>query len=196
MRSATFSSGLRLSYSTVVVVILSLLAASCTEPPPPPEVVMESDDPVTPFIGTWDLVDWRIVDPSGEVVFPWGEDPRGQLIYTRTGRMSAHLMTAPPESENGSGPGAGEDGGDGTEDGGVRQDLSYWGSFIVDPDARTVTHRVTGSSASSWVGSNQVRGFEFLGEDRLLLTAPQGSSAGGQGAPHRLTWVRVRPPAR
>lgn len=137
---------------------------------------MESDDPVAPFVGTWDLVDWRIVEPSGEVVFPWGEDPRGQLVYTREGRMSAHLMASPPDPADGSGG---------------RRDLSYWGSFSVDPDAETVTHHVTGSSAPGWPGSDQIRSFQFLGADRLLLSAPRGPSSGAT-APHRLTWVRVR----
>jgi len=142
---------------------------------------MESDDPVAPFIGTWDLVDWRIVDPSGDVTFPWGEDPRGQLVYTREGRMSAHLMGSFAESDGGSGG---------------LQDLSYWGSFSVDPDAEIVTHHVDGSSVPSWVGSEQARSFEFLGEDRLLLSAALGSSGGGAASPHRLTWVRVQRPIR
>lgn len=177
-----------------LAVVLGLVA--CTEPPPPPpEVMMERDEAAAPFLGTWDLVDWRIVEPEGEVIFPYGEDARGQIVYTDDGRMSAHLMGL-PDPESGPDGGSGSPRSDG-EDGGAREDgpfqsFSYWGSFTVDPAAETVTHHVIGSSSRSWVGSDQVRGFEFLGEDRVVLTAPRTLPDGSTGAPQRLTWVRVR----
>lgn len=142
---------------------------------------MERDDPTTPFLGAWELVDWRIVQPSGEVTFPYGEDARGQIVYTDDGRMSAHLMRLPDASEA-----------TGGSDGGGFQSFHYWGDFTIDLDAETVTHHVLGSSSESWVGSDQVRGFEFLGEDRVILTAPRTLADGSTGPPQRLTWVRVQ----
>lgn len=166
----------------VVALVVTAFGMACAEPPSqPPEAMMESDDPAAPFLGAWELVDWRIVQPSGEVIFPYGEEARGQIVYTDGGRMSAHLM----ELSNGS------EGADDVE-GGEFQSFHYWGDFTVDPDAGTVTHHVIGSSSESWVGSDQVRGFEFLGEDRVILTAPRTLSDGSTGAPQRLTWLRVQ----
>lgn len=166
----------------LAALLLVALGGACTEPPPPPpEVLMESDDPAAPFLGAWELVDWRIVQPSGEVIFPYGEDARGQIVYTDGGRMSAHLMELSEGSE----------GSDAAEGSGF-QSFHYWGDFTVDPDAETVTHHVIGSSSESWVGSDQVRGFEFLGGDRVILTAPRTLSDGSTGPPQRLTWVRVQ----
>ncbi|MFP3948074.1 MAG: lipocalin-like domain-containing protein, partial [Longimicrobiales bacterium] len=121
--------------SVWVVVTLAVVAAGCTEPPPPPpEAMMERDDPAAPFLGAWELKDWRVAEPSGEVTYPYGEDARGQIVYTDEGRMSAHLMRPPDESEAS----------DGDEEEGF-QSFHYWGTFTVDLDAETVTHHVLGS---------------------------------------------------
>ena len=121
-----------------------------------------------PFLGAWDLVDWRTTDAAGNVRFPYGEEAQGQVTYSADGRMSAHLMR-PPEDPADAPP----------------QYLAYWGTFSVDPSARTVTHHVIGSDQRNWIGSDQVRGYEFQGDDRLVLSL--GSN--------RLTWVRARSPA-
>jgi len=122
--------------------------------------------PVTdPFLGAWELVDWRTTDAAGTVRFPYGENAQGQVTYSPDGRMSAHLMR-PPENPA-----------DAPE-----QYLAYWGTFTVDAAARTVTHHVIGSDQRNWIGSDQVRVFEFVESDRLILSL---------GA-NRLTWVRAR----
>jgi len=121
-----------------------------------------------PFLGAWDLVDWRTTDDAGNVRFPYGEDAQGQVTYSADGRMSAHLMRPPEDPADA-----------------PSQYLAYWGRFSVDPSARTVTHHVIGSDQRNWIGSDQVRGFEFVGSDRLILSL--GSN--------RLTWVRARSPA-
>jgi hypothetical protein len=123
---------------------------------------------IDPFLGAWDLVDWRTTDATGTVRFPYGEDAQGQITYSPDGRMSAHLMR-PPEDPADAPP----------------QYLAYWGRFTVDASTRTVTHHVIGSDQRNWIGSNQVRGFEFVDSDRLILSL--GSN--------RLTWVRARAPA-
>jgi hypothetical protein len=116
------------------------------------------------FVGAWDLVDWRTTSASGEVRFPYGEDAGGQITYTAEGRMSAHLIRSDDPAQRPS------------------QYLSYWGRFSLDATARTVTHHVMGSDQANWIGSDQVRGFAFESDDRLILSA----------GTNRLTWVRVR----
>lgn len=128
-----------------------------------------------PLIGTWELVDWRSVDGSGEVTFPWGEDPRGQIIYSAE-RMSAQLMRLP-------------DSGEGPE--GFR-DLSYWGTYDLDEENGTVTHHVLGSSSESWVGSDQLRGFRLDGPDRVTLLVLGRVGEERSSPSSELTWERVR----
>jgi len=121
------------------------------------------------FVGAWELVDWRATTASGEVRFPYGEEAQGQITYTADGRMSAHLMRAPEDPSDA-----------------PPQYLSYWGRYSLDAGAGTVTHHVIGSDQANWIGSDQVRAFDFEGDDRLVLSL--GSN--------RLSWVRVRPATR
>jgi Lipocalin-like domain len=46
------------------------------------------------LLGTWLLVDWRIAYPDGRITQPFGERPRGCIIFTDDGWMSASLMRA------------------------------------------------------------------------------------------------------
>ena len=119
----------------VVALVVTAFGMACAEPPSqPPEVLMESDDPAAPFLGAWELVDWRIVQPSGEVTFPYGEEARGQIVYTDGGRMSAHLMQLSDGSE-----------GSADVDGSGFQSFHYWGDFNRKPrlpaDEGTMTGR-------------------------------------------------------
>jgi hypothetical protein len=118
------------------------------------------------FVGAWELVDWRTTTAAGEVRFPYGENAQGQITYSGNGRMSAHLMRPPDDPADA-----------------PSQHLSYWGRFSLDEAGGTVTHHVVGSDQANWIGSEQVRGFDFQGDDRLVLSL----------GTNRLTWVRVRP---
>ena len=117
------------------------------------------------FLGAWTLVEWTSVS-DGETTYPYGPNPAGQIVYTSTGRMTAALMR-PPES-------AGEN---------PQQFTAYWGSYTVDMAAGTVTHHVEGSVSARMIGTDQVRRFRFVGEDRIVLSP---------GGPSELTWVKVR----
>ncbi len=120
---------------------------------------------VEDFIGAWELVDWRVTDSADGVRFPYGENAAGQISYSANGRMSAHLMRPPADPADA-----------------PPQHLAYWGRFSLDVEAGTVTHHVIGADRENWIGSDQVRGFTFESDDRLVLSA--GSN--------RLTWARVR----
>lgn len=140
--------------------------------------------------GTWRLVSYRLISAEGGTTYPFGETPEGQIIYTATGEMSAHLMY--PGAEPGDLSGL-----DATE---VfarvsRTYIAYYGAYTVDAVAGTVTHHVRGSLRPTWVGTNQVREFELLDGDRSSLTAttPRDTnfSVNYVGA-NVLIWERVR----
>ena len=116
------------------------------------------------FLGAWTLVEWTNVR-DGEIFYPYGEDPIGQIVYTESGRMTAVLMPSPVPGEFPS------------------QFVGYWGGFSVQSEAGTVTHHVEGSHSSRMRRTDQVRYFRFEGADRLVLS-PGGDS--------ELTWARVR----
>jgi len=127
---------------------------------------------VRDLTGTWRLVSYRLIGADGDTTYPFGETPEGQIIYTATGQMSAHLMY--PGAEPGDLSGL-----DATEIFArvSRTYIAYYGRYTVDVDAGTVTHHVQGSLRPTWVGTDQIREFELLGSDRLSLTAspPRGT---------------------
>ena len=44
------------------------------------------------LIGAWRLVSFEVDDATGPVTRPFGDDPKGSLIYTDTGQFSAFVM--------------------------------------------------------------------------------------------------------
>ncbi len=49
--------------------------------------------------------------------------------------------------------------------------MTYFGRYEIDEQLATVTHIVEGSLFPNWVGSQQVRYYQFE-EDRLTLRTP------------------------
>ena len=48
------------------------------------------------LLGAWRLVAWFEIKPSGERVYPLGEDAIGQIMYTADGHVAAQLMCRQP----------------------------------------------------------------------------------------------------
>ncbi len=141
-----------------------------------------------PFIGTWRLVSAEFYVTGGETSFPLGEDPQGLLIYDACGNMAAQLMRPgrPPLASGDQRTGTTEE---------IREAfegyVAYFGSFTVDPQAETVTHRVTASLLPNWIGEPQVRYYEISGDTLVLRTPPIQS--GGREIVGSLVWTRCRP---
>ena len=134
------------------------------------------------FLGSWGLVSFEHVLPSGEGLRLFGDSPSGLLLYQAGGRMSAHVSVGSPAKF------ASDDtleATDGEAAEAWRTYFGYWGSFKVYAEERVVVHRVEGSSFSNWIGTEQVRHFRFEGANRLILEAQ--SSSGHS----KLIWQRL-----
>ncbi len=140
------------------------------------------------FPGTWRLKRYERRRADGSSYLPLGENARGLLLYTPDGYMSGQIMRpGRPRFQGGALSGGSE-----AE---IRAALlgyvAYFGAYAVDERARTVTHEVIGSWYPNFVGSRQVRHYEFDGPDRLLLrTPPRGS--GRDARTDLLVWERAR----
>lgn len=44
------------------------------------------------FVGAWRLVAFQEEKPDGEVIYPYGKDAAGLLIYDASGRISVQIM--------------------------------------------------------------------------------------------------------
>jgi len=143
-----------------------------------------------PFVGTWALISWVVSDETGQLNHPYGKTPKGQIIYTVNGRMSAQLMHPGAVL-----PDVSELRGDEVIGKVASTFLAYYGTYSVDSVTQTITHHVEGSLLSSIIGTGQVRHYQFLEKDRLELSAitegPQIRNMGTNGS-NVLIWERIQ----
>ena len=120
---------------------------------------MATSDIAPGLLGTWRLESLQLrMEDTGEVVKPFGPDPRGSIIFTLDGRMMTVITAsrrAPPETE--------------TEMAAAfRGMMAYTGRFTVEGD-RVVTE-VDAAWNPAWEGTQQVR-IVHVENERLTLTS-------------------------
>jgi hypothetical protein len=73
--------------------------------------------------------------------------------------------------------------------------VSYYGKYTIDPIAETVTHHLEDSSLPGSRGIDNIRYFEFQGDNRLLLSVAEDGKGGllpRKDTTYRLLWERVK----
>ena len=119
------------------------------------------------FVGAWELVTFESIAADG--TRRPGNYDKGQINYDASGRMSAHLMNATDKANH--------------------RYLGYYGPFVVDEAKGIVTHIVDGSSNASWVGSRQVRYYQFSPDNQQLTLSVRNAEGRVTGT---LVWKRSR----
>ncbi|MEO6794606.1 MAG: lipocalin-like domain-containing protein [Mycobacterium sp.] len=124
------------------------------------------------ILGGWELssFDSRDAD-TGAVSHPLGVAPRGLILYTGDGYMSAQLTT-----------GTDADLPDGTY-------IAYGGRFHVNEDTATVRHDVTVSALPELLAGPQLR---QAGVDGDQLTLSATTTNDGVTSHNTLIWLRRR----
>ncbi len=114
------------------------------------------------IIGTWRLDSRSIRQADGSESFDpkYGAHPVGYISYDRTGHMSVQFMR--PDR-----PKASLDGYE-----------AYFGTYSVDEQKKTVTHRIEGHLLPDRVGQDLVRGVEIQGDELTLIIRNSTSAAG------------------
>ena len=136
--------------------------------------------------GTWELEKWTTTLADGTVIYPFGEEAYGKLIYDEYGQMTALFMA---------------DDRDLMSSADIRERkpeeallafntfFAYAGPYTIDQDSSFVLHTVEACSNPNWVGRTQKRQFN-LQKDKLILSTPpiavEGS--GNQASSQILIW--------
>jgi hypothetical protein len=129
------------------------------------------------IVGSWDFVVAEVTAPDGKKSFPFGETPKGILIFTADGRFvqihvagdvpkiaSNNRMTATPEEYAAI----------------MRGSLSVFGTYTLDEAKKTVTYHIVSASFPNWEGGAQTRVIDRLTADEFVNTNP--NVAGGRGS--------------
>ena len=129
------------------------------------------------IVGTWNFVVAEVTAPDGKKSFPFGETPKGILIFTADGRFaqihvagdvpkiaSNNRLTGTPEEYAAI----------------MRRSLSVFGTYAVDEEKKTVTYNIVSATFPNWEGEAQTRTIDKLTEDEFVNT--NAGIAGGQGS--------------
>jgi hypothetical protein len=129
------------------------------------------------IVGTWNFVVAEVTAPDGKKSFPFGETPKGILIFTADGRFaqihvagdvpkiaSNNRLTGTPEEYAAI----------------MRRSLSVFGTYAVDEANKTVTYTIVSASFPNWEGEPQTRTIDKLTEDEFVNT--NSGIAGGRGS--------------
>jgi len=138
------------------------------------------------FSGAWRLVSYEFRTSDGSIIYPFGEEVQGTIIYTETGHYSAQLMRKDRlRLKSGDQMKA--------TDEEVRSNfegcISYFGTYHVDETANIISHIVEGSIFPNMEGKEQKREFEFSEKRLQLRTHP--IKLDGEKAIGTLEWERV-----
>jgi hypothetical protein len=153
-----------------------------------------SAEPEQNEVGKKLLGAWRLVSVEGtSATFHYAYDhPTGIIIYDRSGWMSVQIDVKGARTPFVSGPASGT-----AEEKVAAFDnyVAYYGPYTVDLKAQTITHHLQDANQPNSRGVNNVRWFEFQGNDRLLLI-PREDGKGGvierKNASYKLLWERIK----
>jgi hypothetical protein len=126
------------------------------------------DKESAPIIGAWKLISFE-VRRENDVVYPFGKNAQGIIMYTDSGLMSVHLMR-PDRPQFASG-----DQLRGTDEeikANYEGFVSYYGPYELNRKEGFVIHHLEGSLFPNWEGTSHKRFFEFSGNQLKLITPP------------------------
>jgi len=133
------------------------------------------------IVGTWEFVVAEVKAPDGKKSFPFGETPKGILIFTADGRFAQiHVASDVPRiASNNRLTGTAEE-----YQAIMRRSLSVFGTYTVDENKKTVTYTIVSSTFPNWQGEAQTRTIDKLTGAEFVNTNP--NVAGGRGSASNL----------
>jgi len=140
------------------------------------------------LIGAWSLVSYeeRPVDGSPSF-FPMGTSPKGIIMYTPDGFMSAQL-SQPNRKPFTSGDWFQATDAEFKNE--ATSYIAYTGPFHVDEEKHHLTHSMFISLFPNWIGQTQPRLVRIEG-DQLFLSTANPISSGGKTVNSHLAWRRA-----
>ena len=157
-------------------VAISLLVLTGAAMLMPPSSVAFAGGLADKLVGTWRVVRFVDINPSGKVTYPFGQKPRGYVVYDPTGHLSVQIMRVPAQPTFV----AGDDdkGTDAEVRGAYDGFVANFGTYRVDEAHSVVTHVVEGNLKPSYTGTEQPRPFKLDGDVLIIKVRDKDGSSG------------------
>lgn len=128
------------------------------------------------IVGTWIFGVAEVVAPDGAKSFPFGETPKGMLIFTADGHFSQiHVAGDVPKiASNNRLTGTPEE-----YAAIMRRSIAVFGRYTVNEEKKTVTFNIVSASFPNWEGEAQERSIDKLTAEEFVNT--NNNVAGGRG---------------
>lgn len=129
------------------------------------------------LVGAWDFVIAEVKAPDGKVSLPFGDKPKGTIVFTSDGRFAQiHVAGDVPKIASGNRlKGTPEE-----YTAIMQRSISAFGRYTVDEAKKTVTFHIVSASFPNWEGEAQTRTIDKLTDEEFVNTNP--SVAGGRGS--------------
>jgi hypothetical protein len=127
------------------------------------------------LVGTWNFVIAEITAQDGTKTLPFGDAPKGQLIFTADGHFSqVHISSGLPRIASNNRL-AGTDADNRAI---VQGTLALFGTYSVDEAKKTLTFNITASTFPNQQGTTQTRTIDRLTETEFRNTNPAAARDG------------------
>lgn len=137
-------------------------------------------------VGTWLLQSWVSTDAeTGAVVNVFGEHPTGYLIYTAGGHMAVVLTADGREKLSGDRYNTPVE----ERARAFSSSVAYSGTYEITPEG--IMHHVKASSFQNWVGTDQFRYADVVGDTMTVKTPPLKGPPDGKTKVTTLVFKRL-----
>jgi hypothetical protein len=127
------------------------------------------------LVGTWNFVIAEITAADGKKTLPFGDKPKGQIIFTADGHFSqVHISSGLPRIASNNRL-AGTDADNRAI---VQGTLALFGTYSVDETKKTLTFNIVASTFPNQEGSSQTRTIDKLTADEFRNTNPAAARDG------------------
>ena len=141
------------------------------------------------FVGAWRLVTIEGNSPRAPRKM---DQPSGIIMYDPSGWMSAQISFLKDRKAFTKGfPAATVD----EKATAFESFVAYYGTYTVDPKQGTITHHLEGGTEPGRQGADNIRYYEFKGNNRVILMPVEDGKGGRinrKDATYKLTWERIK----
>ena len=137
------------------------------------------------FVGSWKLVSIDNISADGTRVRPYGENPKGLLMFDASGNYAIQILKAVRAKivsgdKNKCTP---------EENAAIVQGTnSHFGTYSVDETNKSITFSIINASFPNWEGTQQVRSYTYNGS--ALKYVVTHTTQGGEAVTAEVVWKR------